>query len=107
MTNLPTSARRLPPSVWRIWRRGMSRLSLDATRLNLLSAILSFAWIEIAPLLGGQSPTAACCAMMNAFTVDVEDYFHVSAFDNVIPRETWGDFESRVARNTHQLLDLL
>jgi polysaccharide deacetylase family protein (PEP-CTERM system associated) len=43
----------------------------------------------------------------NAFTVDVEDYYHVSAFANSVRTEAWGSFESRVERNTHRLLALL
>ena len=42
----------------------------------------------------------------NAITVDVEDYFHASAFDRVVPRSAWDDYESRVVANTHRLLDL-
>ena len=38
--------------------------------------------------------------LTNALTVDVEDYFHVSAFDEVVSRERWDDFEARVAPNT-------
>ena len=39
-------------------------------------------------------------------SVDVEDYFHVSVFDGIVPRSTWVDMESRVAGNTHRLLDI-
>ncbi len=39
-------------------------------------------------------------------TVDVEDYFHVSAFSDSIDRSDWGNHTLRVERNTHQLLDL-
>jgi len=46
-------------------------------------------------------------AMLNAMTVDVEDYFHVSAFDGVVPRSRWSAMESRVCRNTDRLLDIL
>jgi polysaccharide deacetylase family protein (PEP-CTERM system associated) len=41
------------------------------------------------------------------FTVDVEEHFQVSAFESVIPRETWSRQESRVVRNVDRLLDLL
>ena len=41
------------------------------------------------------------------FTVDVEDWFQVSAFDSVISRSSWSDRESRVERNTDRLLALL
>jgi polysaccharide deacetylase family protein (PEP-CTERM system associated) len=44
--------------------------------------------------------------VINAMTVDVEDYFHVSAFDDVVPRSAWEGMERRVARNTRRLLDL-
>jgi polysaccharide deacetylase family protein (PEP-CTERM system associated) len=39
-------------------------------------------------------------------SVDVEDYFHVSALAAVAPRSRWDDFESRVVTNTGRLLDL-
>jgi polysaccharide deacetylase family protein (PEP-CTERM system associated) len=44
--------------------------------------------------------------VMNALTVDVEDYFQVSAFDALVRREDWPRLESRVARNTERLLTL-
>ena len=45
-------------------------------------------------------------AIVNAMTVDVEDYFHVSAFDGVVSRARWDAFESRVSNNTERLLEL-
>jgi len=39
-------------------------------------------------------------------TIDVEDYFHVSVFDGIVPRSLWDAMESRVVRNTERLLDL-
>jgi polysaccharide deacetylase family protein (PEP-CTERM system associated) len=44
--------------------------------------------------------------MINALTVDVEDYFHVAALANDVPRANWEAMECRVERNTHLLLDL-
>ena len=44
--------------------------------------------------------------VVNAMTIDVEDYFHVSVFDGVVPRSDWATMESRVCRNTIRLLDL-
>jgi polysaccharide deacetylase family protein (PEP-CTERM system associated) len=44
--------------------------------------------------------------IVNAMTVDVEDYFQVSAFDQAVPRNAWDSFESRVAANTDRLLRL-
>ena len=39
-------------------------------------------------------------------TVDVEDYFHVSAFEKVINKSDWKNLEMRVERNTYRLLEL-
>jgi polysaccharide deacetylase family protein (PEP-CTERM system associated) len=45
--------------------------------------------------------------MLNALTIDVEDYYHVTGFESVIHRADWDGYESRVGRNTLRLLDLL
>jgi polysaccharide deacetylase family protein (PEP-CTERM system associated) len=45
--------------------------------------------------------------IVNAFTVDVEDYYQVSAFEKHVDRGDWDRYESRVAANTRRLLDLL
>jgi len=42
----------------------------------------------------------------NAITVDVEDYFQVSAFAKSIAPSEWGNHTLRVEKNTHLLLDL-
>ncbi|HET8709921.1 MAG TPA: XrtA system polysaccharide deacetylase [Spongiibacteraceae bacterium] len=42
----------------------------------------------------------------HAMTVDVEDYFHVSAFAKVIKPGEWEQWPSTVERNTRRLLDL-
>ena len=44
--------------------------------------------------------------MINALSVDVEDYFHVSAFEDVISRLDWEGLEPRVHTNTRRLLRL-
>ncbi|NOY83687.1 MAG: DUF3473 domain-containing protein [Nitrospirae bacterium] len=45
--------------------------------------------------------------MTNAITIDVEDYFQVSAFEPYATKKGWDRFESRVEKNTELLLDLL
>lgn len=45
--------------------------------------------------------------VVNAMTVDVEDYFHVSAFEGVLSRRDWPALESRVVANTELVLELL
>ena len=43
----------------------------------------------------------------NALTIDVEDYFQVSAFAPYIQRSNWDSRECRVERNVDQILKLL
>ena len=52
-----------------------------------------------------EQPSAAG-AVVNAMSIDVEDYFHVSVFDGIVPRTAWAGMESRVVRNTARLLDI-
>jgi polysaccharide deacetylase family protein (PEP-CTERM system associated) len=40
------------------------------------------------------------------FTVDVEDWFQVNAFEPYVSRDRWSSYESRVERNTDRLLQL-
>jgi polysaccharide deacetylase family protein (PEP-CTERM system associated) len=44
--------------------------------------------------------------VVNAMTIDVEDYFHVSVFDGLVPRHAWEGMESRVCANTERLLTI-
>jgi polysaccharide deacetylase family protein (PEP-CTERM system associated) len=44
---------------------------------------------------------------INAFTVDVEDYFHVAALSSRISRADWDDISPRVEKNTQLVLDVL
>jgi polysaccharide deacetylase family protein (PEP-CTERM system associated) len=50
---------------------------------------------------------AAATSIRNAFTVDVEDYFQVSALAPYIPRSDWDGIECRVERNVDRILALL
>lgn len=44
-------------------------------------------------------------ARLNALTVDVEDYFHVAAFDTTVSPKQWSDLPHRVVHNTEVLLE--
>ncbi len=44
--------------------------------------------------------------LRNAMTVDVEDYFQVSAFEKTVSRSDWDTFPCRVENNTHRILDI-
>lgn len=43
----------------------------------------------------------------NVFTVDVEDYYMVSAFKDIVKFENWSSYESRVEGSTRTVLELL
>jgi polysaccharide deacetylase family protein (PEP-CTERM system associated) len=53
-----------------------------------------------------QTPPAGQ-AIVNALTIDVEDYFQVSAFANHIERAQWDRMDCRVERNVECILELL
>jgi polysaccharide deacetylase family protein (PEP-CTERM system associated) len=59
---------------------------------------------------GGIVKTAVCMVLrntiINAMTVDVEDYFHVSAFERHIRRQDWAALPCRVECNTDRVLEL-
>ena len=45
--------------------------------------------------------------IVNGFSVDVEDWYQVSDFEDKIPLDTWDRYESRVVPNTRKILGLL
>jgi polysaccharide deacetylase family protein (PEP-CTERM system associated) len=45
--------------------------------------------------------------VVDSISVDVEDYFHVEAFAEKIPRSRWPLYPSRVRQNTERILSLL
>lgn len=47
---------------------------------------------------------AAAGAILNALSVDVEDYFQVSLFESAVDRQQWDSMEPRVESNTDRLL---
>jgi polysaccharide deacetylase family protein (PEP-CTERM system associated) len=57
-----------------------------------------------ARLLRFPAATAAPTNMLNALTVDVEDYYHVSGFDGIVSREAWDGMESRIVASTERVL---
>jgi polysaccharide deacetylase family protein (PEP-CTERM system associated) len=50
---------------------------------------------------------ATAAPIVNALTIDVEDYFMVSAFSAHIPRADWNRLPCRVEGNVDRILDLL
>lgn len=53
------------------------------------------------------SAAAPARPTVNAFTIDVEDYFQVAALAPAIPRDSWESRESRVEANTERILGVL
>ncbi|MGH7828710.1 MAG: XrtA system polysaccharide deacetylase [Candidatus Binatia bacterium] len=45
--------------------------------------------------------------LINALTIDVEDYYHVSAFESVVGFDKWTGYESRVQPNVEKILKIL
>ena len=45
--------------------------------------------------------------MINAISIDVEDYFQVSAFEHSIDRKSWDNLEHRVVENMDKIFHLL
>ena len=52
-------------------------------------------------------PDFTATSIVNALTVDVEDYFHVSAFAPHVSRSDWNGIPCRVERNIECILELL
>ena len=51
--------------------------------------------------------TPASHEITNAFSVDVEDWYQVSDFEEQVRLEDWDQYESRVVQNTRRILNLL
>jgi polysaccharide deacetylase family protein (PEP-CTERM system associated) len=57
----------------------------------------------VRPETAGTSPLPDRC---NAMSVDVEDYYQVSAFADTVSRDDWANLPSRVERNTDRVLQI-
>jgi polysaccharide deacetylase family protein (PEP-CTERM system associated) len=51
-------------------------------------------------------PFSADSSIINGLSVDVEDWFQVGAFENVIARGEWDSIRTRVEDNVYRILDL-
>ncbi len=51
--------------------------------------------------------SSVAMSVVHHFTVDLEDWYHVSAFESVIAREQWPSMQTRVAASTYRLLDII
>jgi polysaccharide deacetylase family protein (PEP-CTERM system associated) len=58
-------------------------------------------------MLPGARAAAPAGSIVNALTIDVEDYFQVSAFAPYIRRDEWDSRECRVERNVDRILAML
>ena len=87
---------RLPPLSRSLGSSGSPGGSTSETSLAL----------QCDPSLVAELPEEAI-GQLNAFTVDVEDYFQVSGFEKQIDRSTWDRYESRVRASNQRILDLL
>lgn len=53
-----------------------------------------------------RAATDAKPRIINAMSIDIEDWFQVGAFENVIAKESWSTLPSRVERNSDAVLEL-
>ncbi len=58
-------------------------------------------------MIARDAPDAVDATIVNALTVDVEDYFQVSAFAAHIPRASWDTLPCRIEPNVDRILALL
>ncbi|MGH8137871.1 MAG: XrtA system polysaccharide deacetylase [Steroidobacteraceae bacterium] len=58
-------------------------------------------------MISNDIPGQSKLRTINAFTIDVEDYFQVAALASAVSRESWPTREYRVERNTDRILTLL
>ena len=56
--------------------------------------------------MNAASGTLSPAAVVNAMTVDVEDYFQVSAFESHVDKAHWHTMPCRVEANTRKILEL-
>jgi polysaccharide deacetylase family protein (PEP-CTERM system associated) len=63
--------------------------------------------IQTLPHVNGAASGTARGTLTNALTIDVEDYFQVSAFAPYIKRADWDAAECRVERNVSRILAML
>lgn len=54
-------------------------------------------------LLSGIGPAG----IRNYLTIDIEDYYQVSAFEKICSRDRWDQYPSRVVANTERILEIL
>ena len=54
-----------------------------------------------------RDPISTSTPTRNAMTIDVEDYFQVSAFEKHIPKSSWDSLPCRVEHNLNVILGLL
>src|SRR5687767_2553283 len=68
---------------------------------------LAYCNLECAAMIPLIPPAAQSSAITNALTIDVEDYFQVSAFAPYIERSEWERTPCRIERNIDRILELL
>lgn len=62
---------------------------------------------RLVALSGSDCPPSLDVSCARVFSVDVEDYFQVEAFADVVTRATWSSYECRVEANTKRIFELL
>ena len=45
--------------------------------------------------------------MINAMSIDVEDYYQVENFKGIVKQEDWEKFDSTIEKNTYKIIEIL
>lgn len=61
---------------------------------------------DVAPAFISQHQLTSAALPVNAMTVDVEDYFQVSAFEHNVSKTDWDRYPPRVEQNTDRILEM-
>lgn len=81
--------------------------SVPAAKRRATSVAVSAPSASTPPVAPSVAPVTPTVTPVHHFTVDVEEYFHVSAMEPHIRVEEWDGKESRLRPTMEQLLDLL
>jgi polysaccharide deacetylase family protein (PEP-CTERM system associated) len=78
------------------WRRDQQRPKQTASGLSV---------VETVPATSRKQSYSP--QLLNAFTIDLEDYFHTEVSSRAVKFDDWDKMPSRIERSVHRLLDLL
>ena len=100
-----TDVERLRFAVWAFYLNK----TLSRVRVGTLPADTRACRRTIVPASSSGLPSMSAVSdpVEHVFTVDVEEYFHVGAFEGIVSRKDWSSYPSRIDSSIDLLIDLL